>query len=140
MRDMSPMGWSLLPYRKRVQCVPVARPAASQRIYHFPSEEIELLGCVDQLDLGNLCGAEAIARHLQFHEHEVKKKQDAKRGYDQNEYFLGRPRRSGGALISPEVLEWVAGKAQKDSSILTEQRKAVEERALLRKAPNDPKK
>ena len=104
------------------------------------SEVIELLGCVDQLDLGNLAGAEAIARHLQYHEHEVKKKQDAKRSYDQSEHFLGRPKRTGGALIAPELLQWVADKASKDSAILKEQRKAAEERALLRKAPKETQK
>ena len=70
----------------------------------------------------------------------MKKKQAAMRSYDQGEYFLGRPRRTGGALVSPELLLWVADKAQKGSAILKEQRKAAEERALLRKAPSDPKK
>ena len=98
------------------------------------SEVIELLGCVDQLVLGNLCGMEAIARHLQYHEHEVKNEQDSNISYDQAEYFLGRPRRTGGAIIHPELLKWVAEKAQKDSAIFKEQRKAAEERALARSA------
>lgn len=74
------------------------------------SEIIELMSCVDQLDVSNLTGAEVCARHLQFVEHEQKKKSDAKRTPDGSEYFLGRTRRTGGALINPELLRWVAEK------------------------------
>ena len=91
-----------------------------------------MLGCVDQFDLSNSAGAEAIVRHIQFAEHEVKKKADAKREQDGSEHFLGRTRRTGGALISPELLKWVAEQASKDSAILKETRKAAEERALAR--------
>ena len=40
-------------------------------------------------------------RHLQYHEREVKKKVDAKKTFDQIEYFLRRPRRTVGAIIAP---------------------------------------
>ena len=40
----------------------------------------------------------------------------------------------------PELLQWVAEKAWKGSAVSKEQRKAAEERALLRKGPNDPSK
>ena len=97
------------------------------------SEVLELLVCIDQLDGANLVGAESAARHVQFIEYEVKKKVESKKGYDQSEYFLGRHRRTGGALVHPELLKWVSEKAQKDSLILKEQRKAAEERALQSK-------
>jgi hypothetical protein len=95
---------------------------------------LELLGCVDQLDLANLAGAESLARHMQFTEHEIKKKHDAKRDFSSADYFLGRQTRSGGALIHPELLKWVSEKHAKESAILKEQRKAAEERALQRGA------
>ena len=103
------------------------------QLHEILSEVIEMLGCVDQLDLPNLAGIEVLARHLQYVEHEVKKKQDAKKAGDTGaEYFLARAKRSGGALIAPELIKWVADRAARDSAILKEQRKAAEERALAR--------
>jgi len=98
------------------------------------SEVVELMGCLDQLDLSNLASAESAIRHLQYVEHEVKKKVESKRAPDNSEYFLGRIRRTGGCIIDPNLLKWVAERASRDSQILKEQRKAAEERALL-KAP-----
>ena len=63
----------------------------------------------------------------------MKKKVESKRAPDGAEYFLGRAKRTGGALISPELTKWVAERAQRDSQILKEQRKAAEERSLARK-------
>ncbi len=96
------------------------------------SEVVELLGCVDQCDLPNLSGAESAVRQLQFVEHEVKKRAEAKRAPDNSEYFLGRSRRTGGALVSPELVKFVADKAQRDAQIMKQQRLANEERALLK--------
>jgi hypothetical protein len=94
-----------------------------------------MAACVDQLDVGNLVSIECACRQLQYVEHEVKKKADARRGdYSSEAYFLGRTRRSGGALIAPELLKWVSEKAARDSAVLKEQRKAAEERALARKS------
>ena len=107
------------------------------QVHELLSELLELFGCVDQLDMTNLAGLESLSRHFQFLEFEVKKKMDAKKpSHDNSEYYLGRPRRTGGALVSPELMKWVAEKASKDSAVLKEQRKAAEERALAR----NPKK
>ena len=76
---------------------------------------------------------EAAARHLQFVEYEVKKKADAKRSDSNAEFFLGRSKRTGGALISPDLLKWVSDKAAQESAVFKEQRKAAEERSLARK-------
>ena len=97
------------------------------------SEVVELLACVDQLDLTNLSGAEAASRHLQFIEFEVKKKAEASKTADGSECFLGRGKKTGGALVCPELTRWVAEKSAKDSMILKEQRKAAEERSLAKK-------
>ena len=97
------------------------------------SEIMEMACCVDQLDDGNLVSCEVAARHLQFIEHEVKKKADVKRRTDPGmDFFLGRTKRSGGALVSPELTKWVASKAAQESSVLKEQRKAAEEQKLAR--------
>ena len=103
------------------------------QLHEVLSEVVELLACVDQVDPGNLCGMEAAARHLQFVEYEVKKKADTKKSDSNAEFFLGRSKRTGGALISPELLKWVSDKAAQESAVLKEQRKAAEERALARK-------
>eukprot|EP00971_Amphidinium_carterae_P190185 3774992-Amphidinium_carterae.1 len=52
---------------------------------------------------------------------------------DGGEYFLGRSKRAGGAIVSPELLRYVAERASRDSAILKETRKASEEKALARK-------
>ena len=44
-------------------------------LHEMLSEFLELLGCVDQLDLSNLAGVGAICRNLQHTEHEIKKAQ-----------------------------------------------------------------
>ncbi len=58
----------------------------------------------------SLAAAESAVRHSQYVEHEVKKKTEAKKGSDNSEYFLGRHRRVGGALVSPVLLKWVSEK------------------------------
>ena len=101
-------------------------------VLHENLEIVELLGCVDQVDISNLAGVEATVRHLQYVEHEVKKKHDARTQADGSDYFSGRGRRAGGAIISPELLKWVAEKAARDASVAKEIRKAGEERSLAR--------
>ncbi len=76
--------------------------------------------------------AESLVRELQYNEFEIKKKVEMKKPASNAEWFLGRPRRTGGALVWPALAEWVAGRA-KESAILKEQRKAAEERSLVRK-------
>lgn len=102
------------------------------------SEILEYMVCIDQFDIVNCVSAECVIRNLQFVEYEVRKKMEAKQGegggtQQQAEWFLGRPRRIGGGIIDPALLEWVASAASKKASIMKEQRKALEESALLRK-------
>ncbi len=89
--------------------------------------------CVDQLAAYNSTGVETLMRQLQFVEYEVKKKREAKASTDGAHYFRGRFKMTGGAIIDPELLRWIASKASQDSAILKEQRKAAEEQALAKK-------
>jgi hypothetical protein len=97
------------------------------------AEILELAVCVDQLDVSNLSCFEILLRHTQMIEAEVKKSAESKKEYDVSEYYLGRTRRTGGALVCPDLVKWVAERAGADSNILKEQRKAAEERRLAKK-------
>ena len=96
------------------------------------SEIFELATTFDQLDVSNLACMECLCRHAQYLEQRVKKKRESGKDFDSQDYYLGRTRRTGGAIISPELLKWVAESAARDSAILKEERKAAEERALQR--------
>ena len=98
------------------------------------SEALELLGCVDQFDLANSAGVESMVRQLQFIENEVRKKTEAARPHDASEYYLGRPKKVGGAIHAPDLSRFIADQSARDSAILKETRKAAEERTLLRAA------
>lgn len=98
------------------------------------SEALELFVTVDQVDCFNLAGVESVVRVLQYHECEVKKKKEAKAPPDGGHYFRSRPRTTGGAIVDPELLRWIATKAGQDSAILKETRKAAEEAAAAKKA------
>ena len=99
------------------------------------SEILELACTYDQVDVSNLASMEALARHMQFIEQKVKKKKETALNFDSQDYYLGRTRRTGGAIMCPELLKWVAESAARDSAILKEERKAAEERALARAPP-----
>jgi hypothetical protein len=76
---------------------------------------------------------EALLRHKQSTEAEVKKSRESKQDFDSSVYYLGRSRRTGGALICPELTKWGAERASADYAILKEQRKITEERKLVKK-------
>jgi hypothetical protein len=101
-------------------------------IHGVLSEIYEYMVIYDQLDVVNLASAECLLRHMQMTEARVKKLQESKRDFDANEYYLGRTRRTGGALICPALTKWVAEQATADSAILKEQRRAEEERKAQR--------
>lgn len=110
---------------------------SATHLHEVCSEVYELMVCIDQLDVFNLCCCEALVRHMQFVEHGVKKRRESRSptaGADTSEYWLARPRSLGGAIISPELTEFIAKKAAADSAILKEQRKIIEERAAAAKA------
>ena len=109
---------------------------AHNRVAHdMLSEMLELFCCHDQVDVTNLMGMEALCRHMQFIENEVRRKTEARKPYDNAEFYLGRPKKTGGALVSPDLLKWVTERASREGAILKEQRKAAEERALVREKP-----
>ncbi|CAK0818925.1 unnamed protein product, partial [Prorocentrum cordatum] len=90
------------------------------------SEILELATTFDQLDVSNLASMESLCRHIQYIEQRIKKKRGAGKDFDLQDYYLGRTRRTGGALMAPELQKWVAESAARDSSILKEERKAAE--------------
>ena len=51
-----------------------------------------------------------------------------------SDWFLGRPRRDGGAIVAPDLINWVSEKADKRANILKEERKLAIEQEELRKA------
>ena len=97
------------------------------------SEILELCACVGQCDVSNLSCMESVARSIQYIEFEVKEqKVEAKRPFDSSEYYLGRSKKTGGALQSPVLARWAAERASRDSAIMKEQGKAAKERSLSR--------
>ena len=108
-------------------------------VHELVSEVLEQLGSVDQCDICNLVGAETLCLRMQHVEYEIRKRVEAKTPYDSSTYWMGKPRRTGGAIQSPDLAKFIASKASQESAIMKEQRKAEEERTLARaKAP--PKK
>jgi hypothetical protein len=103
-------------------------------VHEALSEVLDLAITYDQLDCSNLAFAECAARRLQQIEHDQRRKTEAKKGHNHNEFYLGRSNRAGNNLMSPELQKFVASKASSEASILKEQRKAEEERALARKS------
>ena len=51
-----------------------------------------------------------------------------------SDWFLGGPRRNGGVIVAPALVNWVSEKAAKQANILKEERKLASEQEELRKA------
>ena len=102
-------------------------------VHEMLSEIFELAITYDQLDAANCASMEMLLRYLQNTEAEVKKAQESKKDFDSSVYYLGRSRRTGGALVSPELTKWGADRASADYAILKEQRKIMDERKLSAK-------
>eukprot|EP00959_Pyramimonas_sp_CCMP1952_P400372 8388862-Pyramimonas_sp.AAC.1 len=62
------------------------------------SDILELAGTCDPVDVANLAPLEALARHVQFIEHEVNMRKETGKEFDAQDYYLGRTRRPGGAI------------------------------------------
>ncbi|CAK0839425.1 unnamed protein product, partial [Prorocentrum cordatum] len=90
------------------------------------SDILELACTYDQMDVSSLASMGALARHMQFIEHKIEKEKETVKDFDPRDYYLGRTRRTGGAIVSPELLKWVAESAARDLDILEEERKAAE--------------
>ncbi|CAK0809175.1 unnamed protein product [Prorocentrum cordatum] len=90
-------------------------------------EILELAGTYDQVGVSNLASMEALASHMQFIEHKIKKKKkDTVGDFDSQDCYLSHTRRTGGANASPELLKWASESAARVSAILKEDRKAAE--------------
>ncbi|CAK0855216.1 unnamed protein product, partial [Prorocentrum cordatum] len=98
------------------------------------SEILELATTFDQLDVSNLASMESLCRHIQYIEQRIKKKREAGKDFDLQDYYLGRTRRTGGALMAPELQKWVAESAARDSSILKVTYSSPEQRRGPRRA------
>ena len=96
------------------------------------SDLLELALTYDQLDGSNVAVVEQACRYLQDIEQEVRRKNEAIKDFSVSQYYLGRHRKTGGALVAPALTAWSAAEASKESAILKEQRKAQEERKALR--------
>ena len=81
----------------------------------------------------NLTAAEVIARNLQYTEYEMKKRNNKRPVGDMSDWFLGRCRRYGSAIICLDFLKYVSTKSLKDCSFLKESRKLEFKRAELAK-------
>ena len=93
---------------------------------------IEAGACYDQVNVMNLASFELAGRWLQMIEHSVG--QNAKKPEVVNPgLFLGNSSRSSGGGLTSALAKHVATRAAEDASVLKEQRKAKEERALLAK-------
>eukprot|EP00959_Pyramimonas_sp_CCMP1952_P069106 1442635-Pyramimonas_sp.AAC.1 len=75
---------------------------------------------------------EGLCRHAQYIERRVKKKREAGKYFDSQDYYLGRTRRTGGGIVRPALLKLAAESAARGSAIVKEERKALQGRALAR--------
>ena len=93
---------------------------------------LELFGCVDQLDLSNLAGAEVLCLQFQWRETQIRLRTDKDKAWDGSEFYLGRARKARGALQDPKLAKFIAGRAAVGAAVLKETRKAAEEKRLAR--------
>ncbi len=112
---------------------------AGVELLELAAELLELAVCRDQLDIGNLLCFERLERKRQMIEETYRQKAEEQRlvkaagsnaAAITNDLFSGGSRMTGGAVVSPLLIEWVAKKASDQSEILRQQRKALEARGL----------
>ena len=105
----------------------------------FLSECLEMAVTRDQLDVSNLLVFEKMERKRRWlEEHDRQKYEEVQLSKNQGrggsmlmaEAFAGAPRMTGGAIIMPALVEFVAKKASEDSEIMKQQRKLLEARGL----------
>ena len=109
------------------------------------SRALENFLCYDQLNLGDLAGAECLARRYQLLEESYSRRllESEGGGVDdghQHEHalFLGSERSRGRALVSPQLEEWIAERLREEAAVMKERRKGREERQLSRQLPAGP--
>ena len=105
-------------------------------VEHFVlSELLEVAVTRDQLDVSNLMTFELIVRRMQVREETQRQKLDLKRQESDpggqaltTDFFGGRPKMAGGAIICPSLLTYVSKRVQEESELVKQQRKALEAR------------
>ena len=114
---------------------------------------LQLAGSYDQLDLGNLAVAEAMARRLQLIEYQYRQRaREAHRGGAQGgaasstltgltvmggeeaDLFDGVGKLDSMVCVAPPLVQWIAGELKKTADIDKSARKAREEKALIQGA------
>ena len=88
---------------------------------------LELAIEYDQLNIGELAAVELLCRRLQMIQYRWKERVD-----DESHFFLGVDRTRGNLCICPALNAWLGDELHKEAQANKEQRKAREERALLR--------
>ena len=88
--------------------------------------------CYDQLNMPNVSGIELLIRWMQMIEHAVAQN-PKKPAMENTGFFLGNSSRTPGGGLTSALAKHVAAEAAKEASVLKEQRKAREEKALLKK-------
>lgn len=101
-------------------------------IHEIGMDVIELSFTVDQVNAPNLAAFELLGRWMQMLEHAVAQN-SRKPELNNTGHFLGTQSRSGVGGLTSTLAKHVANRAAEEASVLKEQRKAREERALLRK-------
>lgn len=81
----------------------------------------------DRLNIKNLASFEWFLRRLQLHENAVLENSTGP-SYEGARHFMGKGSRRGGALVAPELTNYVASELGKEAAILREKRKAREAR------------
>ena len=97
---------------------------------------LEYATTYDQINIGELAWAEAVARKLQLWEERYAERLrnrcdgGTNSGFAQErQLFMGSARASGPSLIMPELAKWVADSLSSEAAVLKERRKGREERA-----------
>jgi hypothetical protein len=89
------------------------------------SRTLDAAVSVDRLNVKNLLFAEILLRRKQLIEEAVAENPEAP-NFEGAEYYMGSEERPGGALVSPALKLFVAGKFSAEAAILKEKRKARE--------------
>ena len=95
-------------------------------------DTLEAFMCYDQLNVPNVSGIELLIRWMQMIEHAVAQN-PKKPAMENTGFFLGNSSRTPGGGLTSALAKHVAAEAAKEASVLKEQRKAREEKALLKK-------
>eukprot|EP00971_Amphidinium_carterae_P308469 6129877-Amphidinium_carterae.2 len=100
---------------------------------------LEVMMCYDQLNPGALATAELLVRQIQMAEERWKDRMAGGADLSEQRLFGGYDPR-GALCICPALAAFVSDELKKESSVMTERRKAREERALTKPQGGQPPK